>query len=174
MKFELDKSIEVLEKTPLILEAFLSGLSENWIHNNEGKNTWSPYDVIGHLIFGEKTDWIVRIQLILSASENKMFEPFDRYAQLNEEQNLPISQLTKKFIELRSENIKVLKSLNISKEDLKLTGIHPELGTVTIAQLIATWTVHDLGHIAQISRVMSKQYKEEVGPWVKYLGTLNK
>lgn len=174
MKFELNKSLEILERTPLILEAYLVGLSEEWLKSNEGEGSWSPYEIVGHLIFGEMTDWLVRIKIILNSSENKLFEPFDRFAQLKENQSIPISQLLKTFSQLRSENIAELKSLNIRKDDLKLKGIHPEFGQVTLEQLIATWTVHDLGHIGQISRVMAKQYKNEVGPWINYLGVLTK
>ncbi|GMN08674.1 hypothetical protein MTsPCn9_08700 [Croceitalea sp. MTPC9] len=174
MKFDLKNSIEILEKTPKILESYLSGLSNNWLKNNEGKNTWSPYDVIGHLIFGEKTDWIIRAKKILDQSENKMFEPFDRFAQLKENQNKPISKLITEFKGLRKSNLKELKSLNITEKDLKLKGIHPEFGEVTLEQLLSTWVVHDLGHISQISRVMSKQYESNVGPWKAYLGILKK
>lgn len=174
MKFELNKSLEILERTPLILEAYLVGLSEEWLKSNEGEGSWSPYEIVGHLIFGEMTDWLVRIKIILNSSENKLFEPFDRFAQLKENQSIPISQLLRTFSQLRSENIAELKSLNIRKDDLKLKGIHPEFGQVTLEQLIATWTVHDLGHIGQISRVMAKQYKNEVGPWINYLGVLTK
>ena len=172
MNFELNKSIEILEKTPLVLETLLNGLSKEWIVNNEGKNTWSPYDIVGHLIFGEKTDWMVRIKTILSESENKLFEPFDRFAQLKEDQNKPIQELIKEFKIIRKSNLNELISLNITSEDYNLTGIHPEFGQVTLKQLISTWAVHDLGHIAQISRVMAKQYTEEVGPWINYLGIL--
>ena len=174
MKFDLNNSIEILEKTPKILESYLSGLSNNWLKNNEGKNTWSPYDIIGHLIFGEKTDWIIRTKTILSKSENKMFEPFDRFAQLKEDQNKPISELLTEFKSLRKSNLKELKSLNITNKDFRLKGIHPEFGEVTLDQLLSTWVVHDLGHISQISRVMSKQYEKNVGPWKAYLGILNK
>jgi len=174
MKFDLNNSIEILEKTPKILESYLSGLSNNWLKNNEGKNTWSPYDIIGHLIFGEKTDWIIRTKTILSKSENKMFEPFDRFAQLKEDQNKPISELLTEFKSLRESNLKELKSLNITNKDFRLKGIHPEFGEVTLDQLLSTWVVHDLGHISQISRVMSKQYEKNVGPWKAYLGILNK
>jgi len=174
MKFDLNNSIEVLEKTPIILESYLSGLSNNWLKNNEGKNTWSPYDIIGHLIFGEKTDWIIRTKTILSKSENKIFEPFDRFAQLKENKNKSISELITEFKDLRKSNLKELKSLNITNKDYGLKGIHPELGEVTLEQLISTWVVHDLGHISQISRVMAKQYKTNVGPWKTYLGILNK
>ena len=174
MDFELSKSLEILEKTPKVLDVLLIGLSYDWIHNNEGENTWSPYNIVGHLNFGEKTDWMVRIKLILEESENKLFEPFDRFAQLQENQEKPISHLISEFKELRENNLNELKALKISKEDLGRTGIHPEFGEVNLRQLISTWAVHDLGHIAQISRVMAKQYKNEVGPWINYLGILNK
>lgn len=174
MNFELDKSIEILKKTPEVLETLLTGLSNEWIKSNEGENTWSPYDIVGHLIFGEKTDWIVRIKTILSESENKPFEPFDRFAQLNEDQNRPISDLINDFKLLRMNNLDELTSLGITQKDFDRIGIHPELGKVTLKQLISTWAVHDLGHIAQISRVMARQYTKEVGPWINYLGILKK
>ena len=174
MKFDLTNSIAILEKTPKILESYLSGLSKDWLKNNEGENTWSPYDIIGHLIFGEKTDWIIRTKIILNQSENKTFEPFDRFAQLKENQNKPISELIAEFKSLRKRNLQELKSLNITDKDLELKGIHPEFGEVTLEQLLAAWVVHDLGHIAQISRVMSKQYEANVGPWKAYLGILKK
>ncbi len=174
MQFNLDKSIEILEKTPTILESYVLGLSDDWLRNNEGQDTWSPYDIIGHLIIGEKTDWMVRIKIILNTSENKSFKPFDRFAQQQEDQNKPIKDLLINFRELRLRNLEELKSLKITQNDLKLTGIHPEFGKVTLEQLLSTWTVHDLGHIGQISRVMAKQYKDSVGPWVNYLGILKK
>jgi len=174
MKFDLNKSVEILEKTPMVLESILSELSSCWTKSNEGKNSWSPYDILGHLIFGEKTDWMVRVKIILSQSKNKMFEPFDRFAQLKEKQNKTISDLIAEFKNLRKSNLKELKSLNITNKDFELKGMHPEFGEVTLEQLISTWVVHDLGHIAQISRVMAKQYKTNVGPWNAYLGILNK
>ncbi len=174
MKFDLTDSIEILERTPKILETYLNELSNNWLKSNEGENTWSPYDIVGHLIFGEKTDWIIRTKTILSQSENKMFEPFDRFAQLKENQNKPISELVTEFKSLRKTNLEELKSLNITNKNFKLKGIHPEFGEVTLEQLISTWVVHDLGHISQISRVMAKQYETNVGPWKAYLGILNK
>ncbi|NJB70042.1 hypothetical protein GGR42_000504 [Saonia flava] len=174
MKFSLEKSLEILEKTPETLEHYLGNLSTEWLTNNEGKDTWSPYDVLGHLLFGEKTDWMVRIQIIMSNSENKVFKAFDRFAQLNENQNRPIGELLKEFYKIRAKNLSELKSLQITEQDLKRIGYHPELGEVTLQQLIAAWVVHDLGHIAQISRVMAKQYKTEVGSWKEYLGILEK
>ena len=174
MNFNINKSVEILERTPIVLESMLSELSSSWIKTNEGENTWSPYDILGHLIFGEKTDWIVRIKIILSKPENKMFEPFDRFAQLKEKQDKNISELIAEFKNLRKNNLTELRSLNITNTDFELKGIHPELGEVTLEQLISTWVVHDLGHIAQISRVMAKQYKINVGPWNAYLGILSK
>ncbi len=174
MNFELSKSLEILAKTPLVLDALLNGLSKEWIENNEGENTWSPFDIVGHLIFGEKTDWMVRIKTILSESENRLFEPFDRFAQLTENQEKTISELIHEFKELRKRNLNELNTLNITSNDLNRTGIHPEFGEVNLKQLISTWAVHDLGHLAQISRVMAKQYKNEVGPWINYLGILKR
>lgn len=174
MNFDLEKSIEILEKTPQVVETFLTGLSVDWIVNNEGENTWSPYDVVGHLIHGEKTDWMIRIKIILRDENNKLFEPFDRFAQLNEDQSRSINELIGEFKTLRENNLMELKSLNIMTNDFDLKGIHPQFGEVSLKQLISTWAVHDLGHIAQISRVMAKQYKDEVGPWVNYLGILKK
>lgn len=174
MPLELNRSLEVLERTPSVLRSCLLGLSDAWLRNNEGGNTWSPYEVVGHLIVGEKTDWIVRIKTILSASEDKLFEPFDRFAHLKEDQSKPMAELLDRFTALRTRNLEEVRSMEIAEADLMRTGIHPEFGEVTLEQLLATWTVHDLGHVAQISRVMAKQYKDEVGPWVNYLGILKK
>ncbi|MEO0339958.1 MAG: DinB family protein [Bacteroidota bacterium] len=171
MKFNIQKSIEILSRTPAVLEALLSNLSPEWWQNNEGKDTWSPYDVLGHLIHGEKTDWVVRSKIILSDHTNKTFEPFDRFAQMQEEKKT-MEDLLAEFKILRAENIKELQSLNINDETLQWKGIHPALGEAKLKELLSTWTVHDLGHIAQISRVMAKQYQTEVGPWKAYLGIL--
>ena len=172
MEFRLNQSFEILEKTPIVIESYLSGLSRDWIKNNEGKGTWSPYDILGHLIFGEKTDWMIRVKTILGDSDNKLFEPFDRFAQLKEDQNRSIETMIQQFKVLRKKNLDDLRSLNITEKDLSLVGTHPELGEVSLQQLLATWTVHDLGHIGQISRVMAKQYSSEVGPWTEYLSVL--
>ncbi|MDF1695454.1 MAG: DinB family protein [Saprospiraceae bacterium] len=173
MKFDLQKSIEILERTPDTLATLLDGLSDDWLHNNEGKDTWSPYTIIGHLIHGEKTDWPVRAKIILSNSENKTFEPFDRFAQLNAT-TTSIQDLLDEFKSLRKKNLEYLTSLTLEDIDYIKKGIHPELGEANLKQLLSTWVVHDLGHIAQITRVMAKQYKEEVGPWKAYLGILKK
>ena len=172
MQFNLNKSLEILERTPLVLEAMLNGLCEEWIINNEGHETWSPYDVLGHLIHGEKTDWIPRMEIILSQKADSAFEPFDRFAQFAEGTDKTLNQLLEEFITLRKLNIERLRSKNLSQHDFVLKGKHPVFGQVTLSQLLSTWVVHDLNHISQISRVMAKQYKTEVGPWKEYLGIL--
>jgi uncharacterized damage-inducible protein DinB len=174
MDFNLTKSLEILERTPQVLTTLLTGLSTEWIQNNEGGESWSPYDVIGHLIHGEKTDWLVRTEIILSDKANKTFALFDRFAQFEESKGKTISQLLNEFQELRNTNLAALKSKNTTSADLQKTGTHPAFGTVTLEQLLATWVAHDLGHIAQIARVMAKQYKEEVGPWLEYLPILSR
>lgn len=172
MTFDINQSIEILSRTPATLETLLNGLSAAWLTNNEGEDTWSPYDIVGHLIHGEKTDWMTRARIILSNAEDKTFVPFDRFAQLNEDQEKSIEELLKEFSAIRIENLKALKALSVSEAELSKTGIHPELGQVRLKELLSTWVVHDLGHISQISRVMAKQYKTEVGPWKAYLGIL--
>ena len=173
MVYNLQRSTEVLERTPQVLRAMLEGLPGEWIMNNEGGETWSPYDIVGHLIHGELTDWIPRMEVFLSESGDKTFVPFDRFAQFQRGKEIPISQLLQEFRELREKNLEILRSKNLSLEDLGKKANHPSLGEVTLSQLLAAWTVHDLNHIAQISRVMAKQYINEVGPWVEYLGVLN-
>ncbi|CAN5782447.1 hypothetical protein BH10BAC2_BH10BAC2_35560 [soil metagenome] len=172
MQFDLQKSIEILERTPIVLEQMLSGLHHDWTINNEGPDTWNPYDVIGHLIHGEKTDWIPRTKIILSASDDKNFVHFNRFAQLTESKDKTITELLDEFKKLRKENLDYLRSLHIDEVALNNTGIHPAFGEVSLQQLLATWAVHDLNHIAQTARVMAKQYKEAVGPWVGYLKVL--
>ncbi len=174
MEFNLNTAIEILERTPQVLATLLSGLNQEWIQNNEGPETWSPYDVMGHLIHGEKTDWITRTEIILSNNATKTFTPFDRFAQFEESKGKTVSELLNEFQNLRSKSLTTLKAKEITPEDLKKTGIHPHFGAVTLAQLLATWVAHDLGHLAQISRVMAKQYKEEVGPWRNYLPILDR
>lgn len=169
--FSIDKALEILAQTPSTLESFLQNLSDEWIFANEGENTWSSYDVIGHLIHGEKTDWIPRTDQILKDS-HKEFTPFDRFAQFENSKGKSIQELLQEFKDLRAKNIAYLTSLHLSKEDLQQIGYHPEFGEVTLQQLLATWTVHDLEHISQIARVLAKQYKEEAGPWVAYLSIL--
>ena len=174
MNFNLIESITILERTPDVLSTLLSGLSDNWIHNNEGDNTWSPYDIVGHFIHGEKTDWIPRARIILGDQESKSFEPFDRFAQFEDSGEKGLETLIDEFKSLRKKNISELKYLNIQSEDLDKKGIHPEFGEVTLKELLSTWVVHDLSHINQITRVMAKQYRGETGPWVEYISLLNK
>jgi NTP pyrophosphatase (non-canonical NTP hydrolase) len=172
MNFSLEKSIQILERTPTVLEVMLKNISPDWINNSKGEGTWSAYDVVGHLIHGEKTDWVPRAEIILSDKADKRFEKFDRFAQFENSKGKLLGELLEEFTALRKNNIDRLKSLNITDKDLDKKGIHPAFGDVTLAQLLSTWVVHDLNHIAQISRVMAKHYKEDVGPWTAYLKIL--
>ena len=172
MQFNLARSLEILERTPAQLTNLLQGLSEDWIYNNEGEDSWSPFDIVGHLIHGDKTDWIPRMKVILSDDPNGKFEPFDRFAQFRDSQGKTLEQLLETFKLLREQNIAYINSLNLSQADFQKTGIHPDFGEVALSQLISTWVVHDLNHIGQIVRVMAKQYRKEVGPWIKYLKIL--
>lgn len=174
MQFDLKKSLDILTRTPYVLDTLIGGIDDEWIHNNEGKDTWSPFDIVGHLIHGERTDWIPRTNLILSDSPTKEFESFNRFAQFEESKGKTLHQLLDTFKILRKENIFVLKSKNITGEDLSKKGVHPAFGEVTLKQLLATWTAHDLSHLAQIARVMAKQYTHEVGPWKQYLPILTR
>src|SRR5512138_3084349 len=149
MSFQLAETIEVLERTPAVFRALLTGLPESWIMCNEGPNTFSPFENVGHLIHGERTDWIPRAQIILAQGENRKFEPYDRYAQVRESAGKSIAQLLDDFAFLRSSNLRTLRGWNLTERELALEGEHPELGQVTLAQLLATWVAHDLGHIAQ-------------------------
>lgn len=168
MHFNLDKSYEILKRTPSVLKTLLSDISDDWSMNNEGPETFSPYDVIGHLIHGEKTDWRERATMILEYGESKTFVPYDRFAQFEESKGKSVQQLLAEFEILRAANLKWLQSLNLTEEDLDKKGKHPGLGKVTLRQLLSTWVIHDLTHIAQVARVMAKQYKEEMGPWIEY------
>ena len=172
MKFILSDLINILSRTPIVLSTFLKDLPDDWINNNEGPETWSPYDIIGHLIHGEKTDWIPRVKIILDKTNIRAFDLFDRFAQFENSKGKSLTDLLKEFSELRHQNIITLQSLNISDKDLKSTGIHPELGQITMKQLLATWVVHDLTHINQISRVMALQYKEEIGVWTEFFSLM--
>ncbi len=172
MKFNLSEAITILERTPTVCTSLLSGLSNGWTHTNEGPETFSPYDVMGHLIHGEKTDWIPRSKLILEFGTSKTFEPWDRFAQNKNSKQKTLEELLQEFANLRQENLAWLKSANLSDTDLNKTGIHPMLGEVSLQNLLATWVVHDLSHIAQINRVMAKQYKAEIGPWLEFFRIL--
>lgn len=170
--YHFTESIGILTRTPFVLESLLHDMPIAWAVNNEGKDTFSPFDVVGHLIHGEKTDWVARMEIILSDKPNKTFERYDRFAQFQDSEGKTMNQLLGEFKTLRHRNLEILKSKNLQEKDLLKTGIHPSFGAVTLQQLLATWTVHDLSHIAQITRVMCKQYKEEVGPWINYLPIL--
>jgi DinB superfamily len=168
---DLEEVVAILERTPASLTALLGGLPEKWITATEGAETWSPYDVIGHLIHGERTDWMVRARQIL-AGETRPFDPFDRTAQFKESQGKRLPELLATFAQLRRDNLDELVALNPTGADMKRKGLHPELGVVTLGQLLATWVVHDLDHVEQIARTMAKVYADAVGPWQEYLSIL--
>ena len=173
MQHNLQNTVSLLARTPAALNDLLRDLPENWILSNEGENTFSPFDVVGHLIQGERTDWMPRARMILEFGETRAFEPFDRFAQAGGSQTKSLGQLLDEFSRLRSENLNQLRGLNLRPEDLQRRGRHPALGVVTLSQLLATWAAHDLTHLHQISRVMAHQYRQAVGPWSKYLGVMH-
>ena len=174
MDFDLAEGTAVLERTPRTLRAMLDGLSPAWTDATEGPETWSAYIIVGHLIHGERTDWIPRARIILEQGENRRFTPYDRFAQLRESRGKSLEALLDEFARLRAENLATLSEWRLSEEQLALGGEHPELGPVTLRELLATWVAHDLGHIAQTTRVMAKQYREAVGPWREYLPVLDR
>ncbi|MBZ5573160.1 MAG: DinB family protein [Acidobacteriia bacterium] len=171
-EFSLAEAIAVLTRTPTTLDALLRSLPDVWVQRNEGKDTWSAFDIVGHLIFGERTDWMPRARIILESGEARPFDPFDRFAQAKESQGKSLEQLLDEFARLRKENLAALQALNLQPQDLKRRGRHPALGVVTLSELLATWAVHDLTHVHQLSRVMAHQYRHAVGPWSAYLGVL--
>jgi hypothetical protein len=175
-EFSLAEAIAVLTRTPATLNAMLRGLPNIWVRGNEGKDTWSAYDIVGHLIVGERTDWMPRVRIILQNGEARAFDPFDRFAQMRTKESPnkspEIDQLLDDFAGLRRESLAALQELNLQPEDLAWRGRHPALGVVTLSQLLATWAVHDLTHVHQLSRVMAHQYRDAVGPWSAYLGVL--
>ena len=175
-EFSLTEAIAILTRTPATLNALLRGLPDLWVLHNEGsdggKDSWSAFDIVGHLIVGDRTDWMPRARIILENGETRPFDPFDRFAQQKESQGKSLEQLLDEFARLRSENVGALQALNLQPEDLARRGRHPALGVVTLSQLLATWAVHDLTHLHQLSRVMAHQYREAVGPWRAYLGVL--
>ncbi|KYG85686.1 hypothetical protein AWW67_00115 [Roseivirga seohaensis] len=174
MEFDLEKTISILSQTPSTLAAMLNELPDEWLQKNEGGDSWSPINVISHLIHGEQTDWIERVKIILSDEKEKNFKTFDRAASIQSNGDKSIKELTAEFNYQRNQSLDYIKSLHLSDKDFLKTGVHPEFGEVTLKQLLATWAVHDLGHIAQISRVMAKQYTHEVGPWINYLSILTR
>jgi hypothetical protein len=173
MEFELNKAIEILRQTPYVMTRLLEDLSSDWTASGGNENNWSPYDVIGHLIHGEETDWIPRAEVILAQGSDRRFQPFDRLAQFRSSKGKSLSDLLTEFAYLRNANIERLQSFQLTPDDMALKGVHPEFGDVTMEQLLATWVVHDLNHIRQVVAYMAKKYAEEVGPWKAYLSILN-
>jgi hypothetical protein len=174
MEFQLNHAKAVLSRTPRTLHSLLHDLPDDWVFPNEGPDTWSPFDVLGHLIHGEETDWIPRARMIIEHGEHRAFEPFDRFAMFEKSRGRSLAELLTTFEQLREKSLQDLERLNLTPEMLAKRGMHPELGVVTLSQLLSTWVVHDLGHIGQIVRVMAKQYKEAVGPWQEYLPILRR
>ncbi|MEO8677777.1 MAG: DinB family protein [Vicinamibacterales bacterium] len=174
MDFDLAQGIAVLERTPATFRALLGGLPDAWITPTEGPATFSAFDNVGHLIHGERTDWIPRALIILAPSGDRRFAPYDRFAQTRESAGKNLAQLLDEFATLRAANLAILGSWNLTERQLALEGQHPELGTVTLRQLLATWVAHDLGHIAQTARVMAKQYRDAIGPWRAYLPIMDR
>lgn len=173
MELKLEEAVAVLERTAPSLRSLLTGMPEPWIRGTEGGDSWSAYQIVGHLIHGEKTDWIPRAHMILEWAEERAFEPFDRFAMLNLPQDRPLEEMLAEFEQLRSHNLSILKNLAITPQQLQRIGRHPDLGPVSLSQLLATWVAHDLGHLSQLARVMAKQYTEAVGPWRAYLPVLD-
>ena len=172
MQQNLPETISLLARTPATLDALLRDLPPAWTQQNEGDTTWTPFDIVAHLIYGDQTDWMPRARLILQFGDTRLFEPFDRQGHVPQAQGKSLPQLLDEFTHLRSKNLADLRALNLTPGDLVRRGQHPALGTVTLSQLLATWAVHDLTHVHQISRTMAHQYREAVGPWSAYLGVL--
>jgi DinB superfamily len=172
MTIVLSEAVPVLRRTPATLRALLSGLGAEWLDADEGPDTFTPRDVIGHLITGEETDWIPRLRIILESGERRPFTPFDRFAFRQKYGRLTIDELLDRFSTLREDNLRQLEALRLTPAQMELRGTHPELGTVTLSQLLATWVGHDLTHVSQIVRVMAKRYQQAVGPWRAYLRIL--
>lgn len=165
--------INIISRTPAIVRELVGGLEDDWLHANEGPGTWSPHEVVAHLIYGEQTDWIPRMRIILDETSDKKFTPFDRAGHFPLAAGRTIDSLFHQFEQLRLENILILEAADLSEDDLRKEGIHPALGPVTLGQLLAAWVAHDMTHIYQISRIIAKQYEVEVGPWKEYMRVLN-
>ena len=174
MDFDLTAGIAVLERTPQTLRALLAGLPPAWTDATEGPETWSPYVIVGHLIHGERTDWIPRARIILDQGPERRFTPYDRFAQFRESEGKSLADLLDELARLRGENLATLAGWRLTDAQLALRGEHPEFGPVTLRQLLATWVAHDLGHVAQTARVMAKQYRDAVGPWRAYLPVMDR
>jgi hypothetical protein len=165
----MEEAVAILSRTPAALDALLRDLPDGWVAAHEGGETWSPFDVIGHLIHGERTDWVPRAMIILAHGESRAFEKFDRFAQFEASKDRTLASLLDEFAALRRDSLGELTALGITDADLDRRGRHPELGVVTLRQLLATWVAHDLDHVVQISRTIARQYSDEVGPWRAYL-----
>ena len=173
MNFQIEKAIEILSQTPETINSLLRNLSNEWIESDEDQESWNPFDVVGHFIHGEETDWIPRAKIILAQGENLTFEPFDRFAQFEKSKEKSLPELLDEFTDLRAANIEILREMNLTDEHLELKGIHPELGEVNLRQFLATWVVHDLNHIRQITNILARKYAKNVGVWKEYLSILN-
>lgn len=173
MQYSLERSYEILDRTPGVLQSLLSGLPDEWVMPNEGPETYSPYDVVGHLIHGEKTDWTARMKMILEFGSTQTFVRWNREAMYEESKGKSLQQLLDEFTVIRKENMIWFRSLKLTETDLAKKGMHPVLGEVSLRNLLATWVAHDLTHIAQITRVMAKQYKSEMGPWPEFFRILS-
>ena len=165
--------LAVLQRTPRVLDAWLRDLPDALARGNEGEGTWSPYDVLGHLIHGEKADWIPRAKILLTHGETRAFDRFDRFAQFEDSRDKTLAELLDEFAAVRAASLRELAALNLSDADMARRGRHPELGTVTLGHLLATWVAHDLDHVMQIARVMARQYADAVGPWRVYLRVIS-
>lgn len=174
MDFDLESGVAVLERTPATLRAMLGGLSPAWTGATEGPESWSPYDIVGHLIQGERNDWVPRAEIILAQGAERRFTPFDRLAQFRESEGKSLADLLEEFARLRAGSLAVLAGWRLTEAQLSLEGEHPAFGAVTLRQLLATWVAHDLGHVAQTARVMAKQYRTAVGPWRAYLPVMDR
>ncbi len=174
MDFDLPETLDLLGRTPAVVDALLRGTGGAWHAVNEGPDTWSAFDVVGHLIHGEETDWVPRARIVLEHGASRPFEPFDRFAQFRRFSGWSLEALLDRFAELRRDNLATVRGWRLSEAELSLPGRHPELGPVTLRQLLATWAVHDLNHVAQIARVMAKRHAEDVGAWRAYLSILNR
>jgi hypothetical protein len=172
MAQDLEQTTALLARTPAALDAILRDLPEAWTLRNEGENSWSAFDIVGHLIHGERTDWMPRVKMVLEFGESQTFRPFDRWGQLRESQGKSLDRLLDEFARLRAENLDQLRGLNLRREDFERRGRHPALGVVSLSELLASWAIHDLTHLHQLSRVLAHQYRDAVGPWSTYLGVL--
>lgn len=174
MKININDALDILSRTPSVVDNLVRHLPEAWLHATEGPDTWSAFDVVGHLVAGERTDWVPRVRMILEHGDKKAFEPFNRTAMFEESAGKTIGELLDAFATLRAQNLETVRALGIEPADYARPGMHPSLGAVNLGQLLATWVTHDMTHLAQISRVLAKQYTDEVGPWRQYIGVLNR